>query len=96
MIDQCSKLQIVKDEDDVVDLGEDFDEDIDNKLALQLVGRIVTEKPLNFEAVKRTLLHVWNLKNGVVIRSMGVNLFLLQFFRWKDSDKILDGKALKF
>ena len=55
LIDQCSKLQIVNAEYDIVDLGDGFDEDIDDKLAMQLLGCIVTEKPLNFEAVKHTL-----------------------------------------
>lgn len=80
LVERCSKMNLVGTEDEVVDLEEGFDDTQDEKLALRLVGCIVTEKPLNFDAVKRTLLHIWSLKEGVVIRMVGVNLFLFQFF----------------
>ena len=80
MIEKCSKLYIIPKEDDIVDLGKDFDDGQDEKLSLRLVRHILTDKPQNFESVKRTFLHVWNLKEGVIIRSLGVNLFVFQFF----------------
>lgn len=96
LVVQCSKLLHSSTEDDVVDLGEEVDQGDNEKLSLRLVGRVITERPLNFDAVKRTLMHVWNLKEGVVIRSMGVNLFLFQFFHWRDRDKILAGRPWCF
>ncbi|CAO2823526.1 unnamed protein product [Amaranthus hypochondriacus] len=96
LVIQCSRLHIAYKEDDVVDLGAVADEGGDGKLSLRLVGWVVTERPLNFDAVKRTLLHVWNLKEGVVIRSMGINLFFFQFFHWRDRDKILNGRPWCF
>lgn len=92
LVEQCSNLNISGSEEDVVDLEEGFSDTLDEKLDLLLVGRILTEKPLNFDAVRRTLLHIWSLKNGVVIRMAGVNLFLFQFFHWKDREKILEGR----
>lgn len=76
LVEQCSKLYISSSEDDVVDLDTGFDDSQDEKLSLCLVGRIFTNKSLNFNVVKRTLIHVWSLKEGVIIRSMGFNLFL--------------------
>lgn len=96
LVERCSNLHIDNGEECVVDLDEGFDEAQDEKLSLRLVGRILTERPLNFDAVKRTLLHIWNLKEGVVIRSMGVNLFLFQFFHWKDCDKVFNGRPWSF
>ncbi|CAO2833719.1 unnamed protein product [Amaranthus hypochondriacus] len=96
LVAQCPKLNIVNDDNEVVDLDDGFDEEKDCKISLRLVGRILTEKPLNFEAVKRTLLHIWSLKEGVVIRSLEVNLFLFQFFHWKDREKVLEGRPWCF
>lgn len=93
---QCSKMQLANNDDDIVKLGEFPDEGENDKLSLRLVGRVVTERPLNFDAVKRTLTHVWNLKESLVIRSMGMNLFLFQFFHWMDRDKILNGRPWCF
>lgn len=96
LVEQCSKLQIENSENDIVDLDDGVDDAVDEKLSLRLVGRIFTEKPLNYDAVKRTLTHIWSLKNGVIIRSMGTNLFLFQFFHWKDKDKVLIGRPWSF
>lgn len=96
LVEKCSRLNIILAEDGIIDLGDDFVEKQDEKLALRLVGRILTDKFMNFEAVKRTLLHVWNIKNGVIIRSLGVNFFIFQFFHWKDRDRILAGRPWCF
>lgn len=95
-IEKCSRLNIIPKEDDIIDLGDSVDARQDDKLSLRLVGRILTDKPPNFEAMKRTLLHVWNLKDDVIIRSLGVNLFVFQFFHWKDRDRILAGRPWCF
>lgn len=60
------------------------------------MGRVLTTKPLNFDAVKRTLLHIWSLKEGVVIRALGSNTFLFQFFHWRDRDQVLNGRPWSF
>lgn len=96
LVEKCAKLNIIPKEDDIVDLGDGFEEDQDDKLSLRLVGRVLTDKPLNFEAVKRTFLHVWNLKEGVIIRSLGANLFVFQLFHWKDRDRIIVGRPWCF
>lgn len=96
LVEQCSKLVITNGEDDIVDLDTSNDEHHVPKLSLQLVGRILTSKPLNFDAVRRTLLHIWSLKKGVVIRAMESNLFLFQFFHWKDVEKVLKGRPWSF
>ena len=96
LVERCSKLNIVTGKEDVVDLGEGFEDNNDEKLSLRLVGRVLTDKPLNFDAVKCTFLQVWNLKDGVIIRSMGTNLFIFQFLHWKDRERILAGKSWCF
>ena len=42
------------------------------------------------------MLHVWCLKDRVIIRSMGSNLFMFQFFHWRDREKVLNGRPWSF
>lgn len=96
LVEHCSKLSISNVEDDMVDLDGVDDNSQDDILNLRLVGRVLTTKPLNLDAVRRTLQQVWSLKDGVVIRALGVNLFLFQFFHWKDCEKVLNGRPWSF
>ena len=80
LIEQCSKLTLFNEEEDVLELEDNLDEQQEAKLSLLLVGCLLSEKPLNFDALKRTLLHVWSLKEGVVIRAMESNMFVFQIF----------------
>lgn len=89
LVEHCSKLSIVNDAEDVIDLDEGKDDTQDDKLSLRLIGRVLIEKPLNFDAFKRTMLHVWCLKDGVLIRALGQNSFMFQFFHWRDKEKVL-------
>lgn len=81
IVEQCSKLNLVSNsEEEVIDMQDAPDEGQEEIISLRLVGRLLTEKSLNFDALKRTMLHVWSLKEGVVIRALEANLFLFQFF----------------
>ena len=68
LVEQCSKLSLLNEESHVIELDDNGGYRSDEKLSLRLVGRILTEKPLNFDAVKRMLLHIWSLREGVIIR----------------------------
>lgn len=96
LVERCSQLALTSTEEDIIDFGGDTDEAVDEKLDLRLVGRVLTTKPLNFDVVRRTLTHIWSLKEGVVIRALGSNLFLFQFFHWRDRDKVLAGRPWNF
>ena len=96
LIEQCSKWTLFNEEEDDLELQDNLDEQQDAKLSLWLVGRLLFEKPLNFDALKRTLLHIWSLKEGVVIRAMESNMFVFQIFHWQDCEKVLNGRPWCF
>ena len=91
IIEQCSRLKIVNEEDDITDFEDKEDEASNAKLSLHLVGKLLTTKPFNSEALKHTL-QVQSLQEGVVIRYMGANLFIFQFLHWRDMEKVLNGR----
>uniref|UniRef100_A0A803N338 CCHC-type domain-containing protein n=1 Tax=Chenopodium quinoa TaxID=63459 RepID=A0A803N338_CHEQI len=68
----------------------------DNRIALCLVGKLLTKKTFNAEAMKRVLKNLWRIDDNVAIRSVDTNLFVFQFFKTEDREKVLDGRPWGF
>ena len=96
LAEKYSKLNIEEDENAVIDLGSDATGTLDAKTSLMLVGKIVSERTVNLDALRRTMNQIWALNRSMIIRSIGVNMFVFQFFHWKDKEKILAGRPWCF
>lgn len=48
LVEQCSKLALTSKEKHVIDVGDDADDVLDDKLSLRMVGRVVTTKTFEF------------------------------------------------
>lgn len=66
------------------------------KIALMMVGKLLTEIPFNFEAMKRTLRSVWRLKDEMAVRMINSNLFFFQFSSIADKNRVLQGSPWFF
>ncbi|XP_021857275.1 uncharacterized protein [Spinacia oleracea] len=95
IISQYSKLRLEEEEGDV-DLGDVVSDDPQDNLDLLLIGRMMTDRPYNVEAFKRTMKKVWAPVHNLVIRVLGPNLYAFQFFHWKDKEKVLQGRPWCF
>lgn len=85
LVEEWGKLRLTEEESAVI--GGDFennDEDVDDQIALTMVGKMNTIKPYNVDAMKRTLLNVWRTKEHVAVRMVEMNLFVFQFFCIED------------
>lgn len=89
---QCSSLRLNDDEGGLIDVGDIECEETDEKLALLLVGKLLTERPYNIETFKRTMAKVWATSNNLIIRVLGPNFFSFQFFHWRDKEKVMNGR----
>lgn len=94
--EKCAKLQILNEEEEIIDIGEENINNSDDKLALRLVGQLYTVRPFNVEAFKKTMTQVWGLAGNLLIRPLSTNKFLFQFFHWKDVEKVLNGRPWCF
>ncbi|KAL2942098.1 hypothetical protein RDABS01_030448 [Bienertia sinuspersici] len=90
---ELEKFHLMKKEDIVVGQNlRDLEEtNTDEKISLMMVGKMLTKRPFNFEATKRTLHNVWRLKEGVVIQMVETNLFAFQFSSSIDKENIKNG-----
>uniref|UniRef100_A0A803LK12 CCHC-type domain-containing protein n=1 Tax=Chenopodium quinoa TaxID=63459 RepID=A0A803LK12_CHEQI len=67
------------------------------KLELSLVGKMLTMKPYNIDAMmKRVLKGLWRLSDDVAVRVIDSNLFVFQFFNEEDKMRVLDGRPWTF
>lgn len=77
-------------------VGDEGDEGESAKLALSLVGKIWSMRVPNPSAFMATMKGIWMVRHGLDISHIGKNLFLMQFFHWRDKQKILDGQPWHF
>ena len=65
--------------------------DKDEELGHVLVGKLIQSKWTSIEAMTNALRRVWRLYDEVDIKSLGKNIFLLQFKAEKDKRRIIEG-----
>ncbi|KAH9750457.1 reverse transcriptase domain-containing protein [Citrus sinensis] len=68
------------------------------KLNLQfcLVGSFLTDKAINFPAMKNTMAALWRPGKGICIKDLSPTLFLFQFFHEVDIQRVLDSGPWTF
>lgn len=74
----------------IFDLGDLEVSEAEEKLGLRLIRRLHTNRLFNIEALKRTMIKVWDPTSNIVIRVFGPNLFAFQFFHYKNREKALN------
>lgn len=93
LLEEWEKFNLTEEESRVI--GGDYegvdDEDSKVQISLMVVGKLLTGKPFNFDALKRTLTSIWSLKEGVAARLVDTNLFVFQFFCGTDKERVLAG-----
>lgn len=86
-IEEDPKLFII--EDDLLDLF--INEDSNNIFnELTILGSIISDKVLNFKAIKMILLSAWNLGPQVQITALDRNLISYSFSKGQDIVRILN------
>nr|CCA66039.1 hypothetical protein [Beta vulgaris subsp. vulgaris] len=96
LVESCRRLRIVEEENEVVDLGAVESTNLTAKTSLMLVGKVLSTRAVNLDALKRVMTQIWSLNSNMVVRAIDSNSFIFQFFHWKDKAKILDGRPWLF
>ncbi|KAL2941778.1 hypothetical protein RDABS01_030128 [Bienertia sinuspersici] len=93
LANDLEKFRLTEEEEIVI--GESDESNIDDntksKIALMMMGKLLTDRPFNFEAMKRTLRSVWRLKDEVAVRMVKSNLFMFQFLSMVDKNRVVAG-----
>ena len=96
IIARCSKLKITEDEETIVTIDDDMDETRASNISLSIVGRVLSKRPYNFEAFKRTMNQIWMISKHALFRAIGNGFFIIQFVSQRDREKVLDGRPWTF
>ncbi|KAL2939064.1 hypothetical protein RDABS01_022513 [Bienertia sinuspersici] len=96
LLEKYSRLNINEVESSTItidDLGEEQEKE---RVSLVLVGKLLTERSYNVEEFKRTMTQAWIVTKWIIIRMIVSNLFVFQFFHWRDKEKVYEGRPWCF
>ena len=91
-----ANLKITEEESDVVALDEATDDNHDESIEFSLVGKILSIRPYNFDAMKKTMNQVWSISKGALFRPIENDLFVVQFANKRDKSKVMSGRPWNF
>ncbi|KAI8029145.1 hypothetical protein LOK49_LG01G01075 [Camellia lanceoleosa] len=89
LIEMAQRLVLTEEEEAEVVVDEVHLQPTEAKVGLCLVGKLLTTRPFNFEAMRTTLSAVWRASKGIVFKTLGDNLFLIQFGHIVDKKRVL-------
>ncbi|GMP31149.1 hypothetical protein CsSME_00005483 [Camellia sinensis var. sinensis] len=87
--DLARRLVLTEEEEAEVVVDEVHIQSTAAKAGLCLVGKLLTMCPFNKEALRSTLTLVWKASKGVVFKTLGDNLFLIQFGHVVDKRRMM-------
>jgi hypothetical protein len=61
-----------------------------------MVGKLLTERTITKEVLKIPMVCAWKPTGSVSFRTLGPNLFVIDFEKWWDKDRILEGRPWTF
>ncbi|CAL5385543.1 unnamed protein product [Camellia sinensis] len=98
LLDLTRTLSLTSEEDAVVRIGGGGDTTslMMGKSDMCLVGKLLTRRPFNVEAMKSTLLSVWQPTKGMQVRVIGDNLFVFVFGHVVDKRRVLSNGPWTF
>ncbi|KAI8024636.1 Uncharacterized protein LOK49_LG02G00834 [Camellia lanceoleosa] len=96
LLDLMRTLSLTSEEDTVVNLSGDSTTLMRGKSDLCLVGKLLTRRPVNFDAMQSTLSSVWQPTKGMQVRVFGDNLFVFVFGHAVDKRRVLSNGRWTF
>lgn len=89
-----AQLSLEEEDEGGVVIGDD--EVITHKQVFILVGKFLTEKHINFQAMQNVLAALWRPKEGVEIHDLGGQRYSFVFYHVLDIQKVIDGGPWTF
>ena len=91
-----SSLKLTEDEKEMVVTDNDNDNSGKKEGRSSLVGKLLTQRPFNKDAMIGTLKVVWKVSKKVVVTVLDSNLFLFKFDNMRDKQRIIEGSPWSF
>ncbi|KAJ4847314.1 hypothetical protein Tsubulata_017349 [Turnera subulata] len=89
-------LQLTEAEQGAVVLDEENSMEEPHEAQLSLVGKLWTNRSFNTQAFMRTMKMVWKPVYDLEISQLDSNLFVFQFYHWRDRERVLENEPWNF
>ncbi|KAK6121173.1 hypothetical protein DH2020_045094 [Rehmannia glutinosa] len=90
----CSNLSLNDEENTTISLDPNDLQNLDE--SLNLVGRILSPRVINFESIASLFKRLWSPRHGLICKPLGDNTLLFQFRNRVDKQKVIDGSPWLF
>lgn len=90
LADACQNLNLNDADSEGLILDDDLIPSLVDEYQLCLVGRFLTEKKMDFEAMKNTLIPIWQSIKGMDVKELGQNRYIFRFFHERDLCRVLN------
>ncbi|XP_074329726.1 uncharacterized protein LOC141667192 [Apium graveolens] len=94
--DKYAALDIGEDEGNGVEYKEEIEESDNIDTRWSLVGRLLVDIPVDFNAMQNTLAGLWKPGKGLYVKELGTNLYLFQFNHELDIKRVMEGSPWTF
>uniref|UniRef100_A0A803NGT3 DUF4283 domain-containing protein n=1 Tax=Cannabis sativa TaxID=3483 RepID=A0A803NGT3_CANSA len=94
--DQYDQIQLEEEEDGglLCDIVADVGQPIDDRWCL--VGKFLTKRLIDFDAMQNTLASLWQPGKGMFVKELDLNLYIFQFYHEIDIQRVMDGSPWTF
>nr|CCA66049.1 hypothetical protein [Beta vulgaris subsp. vulgaris] len=93
---KVSAMKLTAEEDKTLAFDDISDTANNQDFTLSLIGKVVTVRSFNFDALKRTLNQIWSISKGAIFRIIENDLFVVQFACKRDKEKVMAGRPWSF
>lgn len=80
MVDRFERLSITNDEEEELELEAIPSQQGNSHFEFCLIGRFLTDRPMNFTATRNRMPSIWRPGRGVNISDLGSRVYLFSFF----------------
>lgn len=93
---QWGKLMLREDENPGIVIKEQAIAPLVQRGQACLVGKLLTERSISKEILQTPMIRAWRPMGRVSFKTLGTNLFLVEFENWWDKDITLEGRPWTF
>lgn len=96
MEERWDKLLLSREEDELINLGEDLSGDDKIKESQSLIGKVCADQSIGKDIMKTTLGKIWRISKPAIIHEVGKYCFTITFDYELDKLRVLDGRPWLF
>jgi hypothetical protein len=90
MSDMISRLHLTSEESEVLQVADDVEDGLATSDSA-IIGKVLSQGVLHIQTIMAALRPAWGNPKGLVLKTVGHNLFIAEFGSKQDKDRVLDG-----